>query len=147
MPYHPKQVAACENYEFIKSLLTPTVREQLHIVRASLLAVHSAFGIGYWDTTYRNLLDIEFHHQRLPCRRDLEVAPKLNGRELPTSPITPFLIGTDILVEIEALHEQISGRAIRTMQSHLKLTGARIGIIANFAKDRFEIRGVRPFKK
>jgi hypothetical protein len=33
------------------------------------------------------------------------------------------------------------------MQSHLKLTQARIGIVVNFGKDRFEIRGVAPLKK
>jgi hypothetical protein len=71
----------------------------------------------------------------------------MDGRELPASAITPRLIGSEILVEVEALHEEITARAIRTMQTHLKLTGARIGIIANFGKDRFEIRGVRPMKR
>jgi hypothetical protein len=33
------------------------------------------------------------------------------------------------------------------MQSHLELTQARIGIVVNFGKDRFEIRGVAPLKK
>jgi hypothetical protein len=40
-----------------------------------------------------------------------------------------LLIGSDILVEVQALHEQVTTRAIRTMQTHLKLTGARIGIV------------------
>ena len=65
---------------------------------------------------------------------------------LPPSPITPLWIGSEILVEVEALHEQITARALRTMQTHLKLTGTRLGIIVNFGKDRFEIRGVRPWK-
>lgn len=71
----------------------------------------------------------------------------LDGRELPASPITPLLIGSGILVEVEALRELVTARALRTMQTHLKLTGARIGIIVNFGKDRFEIRGVRPLRK
>jgi hypothetical protein len=40
VPYDPRQVAATEDYEFIKPLLTPSVREDLLIVRESLLAIH-----------------------------------------------------------------------------------------------------------
>ena len=147
IPYQSKQVTATEDYEFIKPLLTPSVREELVIVRESLLAIHREFGIGYWDTTYRSLVDIEVRHRGLACRRNLEVTATMEGRTLPTSPITPLLISAEILVEVEALHEQITARAIRTMQTHLKLTGARIGVIVNFGKDRFEIRGVRPLRR
>ena len=147
VPYDPRQVTATEDYEFIKPLLTPSVREDLLIVRESLLAIQGEFGIGYWDTTYRSLVDIEVRHRGLACRRNLEVTATMDGRELPASVITPLLIGSEILVEVEALHEEITARAIRTMQTHLKLTGARIGIIVNFGKDRFEIRGVRPMKR
>jgi GxxExxY protein len=146
VPYHPRQVAITEEYGFIKPFLTPSTREDLRVVRDSLLAVHREFGVGFWDTTYRNLADIEFRHRGLKCRRNLEVTPRLHGRELPSSPITPLLIGSDLLVEVESLHEEVTGRAIRTMQSHLELTQARIGIVVNFGKDRFEIRGVAPLK-
>ena len=57
------------------------------------------------------------------------------------------MVGNDILVEVEALQDEITARAIRTMQGHLKLTGARIGVVVNFGKRSFEIRGVRPKKK
>jgi GxxExxY protein len=40
VPYDPRQVTATEDYEFIKPLLTPSVREDLLIVRESLLAIH-----------------------------------------------------------------------------------------------------------
>ena len=112
-----------KDYEFIKPLLTPSLREELRVVRDSLLAIHREFGIGYWDTTYRNLVAIEVHHCGLDCRRNLQVTPTLDGRELSTSPISPLLVGSEILVEVEALHQEITARAIRTMQSHLKLTG------------------------
>ncbi len=147
VPYHPKQVTPDEDYAFIKPLLTPALREQLRVVRESLLVVCREFGIGYWDTTYRSLVHIELRHRGLECHGDLEVTPELDGTKLPSSPITPLQVASDVLVEVEALHEQITARAIRTMQSHLKLTGARIGIVVNFGKDRFEIRGVRPLKK
>ena len=147
VPYHPRQVAPMEDYEFIQPLMTPSLREELRVVRDSLLTIHRGFGIGYWDTTYRNLIAIEFQHCGLTCRRNPQVTPTLDGRELPTSPISPLLVGSEILVEVEALHEEVTARAVRTMQSHLKLTGARLGLVVHFGKDRFEIRGVRPLKK
>jgi GxxExxY protein len=147
VPYHPKQVTPDEDYEFIQPLLTPSLRDQLGVVRESLLAIHREFGIGYWDTTYRSLVDIELRYRGLECCRDLVITPKLDGKALPSSRITPLRAGSDILVEVEALQDHITARAIRTMQSHLKFTGARIGIVVNFGKDRFQIRGVRPLKK
>jgi GxxExxY protein len=147
VPYLPRQVAPMEDYEFIQPLLTPSLREELRVVRDSLLTIHRGFGIGYWDTTYRNLIAIEFQHCGLTCRRNLQVTPTLDGRELPTSPISPLLVGSEILVEVEALHDEVTARAIRTMQSHLKLTGARLGLVVHFGKDRFEIRGFQPLKK
>lgn len=147
LPYRPRQGPLREDYEFIKSVLTPSLREELRVVRDSLLAIHHEFGLGYWDTTYRNLVAIEVDHCGLDCRRNLQVTPTLDGRELPSSPISPLLVGSEILIEVEALHEEVTALAIRTMQSHLKLTGARLGLVANFGKDRFEIRGVRPLKK
>jgi len=147
VPYQPRRVEIVEGYAFIEPLLTPSVREELGVVRDSLLDLHREFGVGFWDTTYRNLADIEFRHRGLACRRNLEVTPRLHGRDLPSSPITPLKVGSNLLVEVEALHKEVTGRAIRTMQSHLELTRAQIGIVVNFGRDRFEIRGVAPLKR
>jgi GxxExxY protein len=146
VPFEPRNIAPDEDYRFIKPMLTPRLREELRVVRDALLAVHREFGIGYSDTTYRSLVDIETRYRGLTCQRELQVTPELNGQHLPISPITPLRIGQDILVEVEALHDHITARAVRTMQSHLKFTGAKIGVIVNFGKNSFDIRGVRPLK-
>ena len=147
IPYHPRQVAPMEDYEFIKPLLTPSLREESRVVRDSLLAIHREFGIGYWDTTYRNLVAIDFRHCGLDCRRNLQVTPTLDGHELPASPISPLWIGSDILVEVEALHEEVTARRDRHHAEPPETDGHQLGLVVNFGKDRFEIRGVRPLKK
>lgn len=147
IPYHSRKVIPDEDYELVRPLITPALKEPLRLIRHSLHAIQRSFGVGYWDSTYRSLAAIEFRYNGLDCTTNLEVVPRLGAKQLPSSHITPLQIGSDILVQVDALRERITARAIRTMQSHLKLTGARIGIVVNFGKDHFEIRGVRPLKK
>jgi hypothetical protein len=64
-------------------------------------------------------------------------------RKLPKSPIKPLLVDGRVCVQIGAIHDKITARAVRTMQTHLRLTGCQIGIIACFGKTKFMIRGVR----
>ncbi|MBP90150.1 MAG: hypothetical protein CMJ64_26155 [Planctomycetaceae bacterium] len=67
--------------------------------------------------------------------------------ELPFSPITPLLVEGKVLVEVEAVHDEINARAVRTMQTHLRMTSATLGLVVNFGKDRFQICGVCPLKR
>ena len=46
--------------------------------------------------------------------------------------------------EREAIYDDITTRAVRTMQTHLQLTDCSIGLVACFGKTHFLIRGVRP---
>ena len=96
-----------------------------YIVNGCIFEVHNEVGPGLREECYQN---------------------EIHGTKLPRSPITPIQVDSDFLVEVEALHETITARAIRTMQCHLKFTGARIGIVVNFGKTEFAVRGVRPAK-
>lgn len=145
LPYISHPVAPIEDYDWIREEITADLRPTLLDVRESLLNIQSTFGCGYCDTTYRDLVSLEFRHHGLTCQSIAIVRPTFHERHRPTSTITPMLINGLILVEIQAVHDDISATAVRTMQTHLRLSGCRVGLIVSFGKTRFSIRGVRPY--
>jgi len=143
IPYNPHSAEVIENYDFIRDTIGEKHRQTLRAIRQSLLELNEQIGMGYPDKTYRNLCVVEFRSRGLTCDGDIEVTPVFHERQLPYSLISPLLVDGVICVQIEAIHDGITARAIRTMQTHLRLTGCDIGIIASFGKSKFEIRGVR----
>ena len=141
--FHESPADPVENYDHIRGQMSDAVREKLVVVREVLLEVHSQFGLGYSDSTYRNLLAIGFRHRGLMCDAAVTAQPVFREHRLPTSPITPLAIDGGILVQIEAIHDGVTKRAIRTMQTHLTCMNAEVGVIASFGQSRFEVRGVR----
>lgn len=141
--FHEPISEPVENYESIRGQVSEAVRDQLIVVRDALLAVQTQFGLGYSDSTYRNLLMIGFRHRGLLCDSAVTAQPVFREYQLPTSPITPLAIEGRILVQVEAIHDGVSPRAIRTMQTHLECMNAEVGVIASFGQSRFEARGVR----
>lgn len=144
VPYTPVASQVEESYDFIKELITPELRPALVQVREGLLGIHHQFGAGYADTTYRKLVEIELRHRGLACLAEAVVTPTFHGLNLPASPISPLVVEGQILVEVQALRENVSATAIRTMQTHLRVSGCTFGLIAVFGKAHFIIRGVRP---
>lgn len=144
VPYEPREAEVDEDYDYIRDLIQDRHRPTLQNIRESLLEIIKRVGIGYAATTYRNLAVVEFRSRGLHCESEVAVTPMFRERRLPPSPIAPLMVERSVCVQIEAIYNDISARAVRTMQTHLRLTGCDLGIIACFGKTKFMIRGVRP---
>ena len=141
--FHEPKSELEENCDYVRGQMSDAVRDKLIVVREALLAIHAEFGVGYSDSTYRNLLAIGFRQRGLPCDSEVTAQPVFREHRLPTSLITPLAIDGGILVQIEAIHDGVTKRAIRTMQTHLECLNADVGVIASFGQSRFEVRAVR----
>jgi hypothetical protein len=98
------------------------------------------------DLLILDRLALELKHQPegfAPANFTQLLNPTFRDRKLPKSPIKPLLVDRRVCVQIEAIHDKITARAVRTMQTHLRLTGCDIGIIACFGKTKLMICGVR----
>ncbi|MBC8872881.1 MAG: GxxExxY protein [Planctomycetes bacterium] len=143
VPCEPRECETEEDYDYIRDQICDEHRPILQAVRKSLLEINQRIGIGYAATTYRNLAIVEFRAHGLKCESDIEVTPVFRERRLPTSRISPLVVEGRICVQIEAIYDEITARAIRTMQTHLRMTGGDLGLVACFGKTKFLIRGVR----
>ena len=141
--FHEVPSKAEEDYSFIRGRMSEAVREKLIVVREVILAVQTEFGLGYSDATYRQLLAFGFRHRGLLCDSAVIAQPDFREHRLPTSPITPLSVDGQILVQVEAIHDGVSTRTVRTMQTHLACINAEVGVVASFGQSRFEVRGVR----
>ncbi len=114
--YEPRHPPVEEDYDYIRDRIQPNHKPLLRTIRDSLVHLNDEIGLGYTTKTYRNMMIVELQHRGLAC---------------------------DAKVEVEALYDEVSARAVRTMQTHLRMTGSDVGLVAGFGKSRFMIRGVR----
>lgn len=142
VPYNSRVAEVEEDYDSIHTVIRDRHRDTLRRIRESLLEINFQVGIGYAANTYRNLSFVEFQSRDLLCEEYTEVIPVFRERRLPRSVITPLLVDRRVCVQIEAIYDEVSARAIRTMQTHLRLTGCDMGIVACFGKTKFMLRGV-----
>lgn len=144
IPHQPPPPEFDENYDHITDLILPDHKPTLRSIREGLQEIYRTVGLGYTATTYRNVALAEFRARQLPVLEDVIVEPVFHERRLPHSPISPFIINRSVCVQVDAIHDVVSKRLIRTMQTHLRLTGMPLGIVASFGSHRLSIRGVRP---
>jgi GxxExxY protein len=143
VPDDPRTAEPDEHYEHITDVIRDGHRPVLQAIRTGLLTINRVLGLGYPDTIYRNLAIVEFRALGLRPSADVVVTPEFRDRMLPSSAITPLVVDRLVCVEVQAIHDEISARAVRTMQTHLRLTGCDVGVIASFGRTRFRIAGVR----
>lgn len=141
--FHEPPLVEVEDFESVRGEMAPDVRDKLIVIREIILRIHREFGLGYSDGTYRKLIETGIRRQGLSCDSEVIAEPRFRERRLPYSPIAPLLIDKSILVQVEAIHDGISLRAIRTMQTHLSCMNASVGVLASFGQSHFELRGVR----
>jgi len=75
---------------------------------------------------------------------EVVVAPTFQGEAISESPITSVLVEQQVLIEVSAIYNEISAADRRIVQTYLKLTGAKLGLIGCFSRSALVIRGVVP---
>ncbi len=133
-----------ENHDHIASLIQSERKPTLRAIRDGLFEVFQAIGLGYTATTYQKIALVEFRWRQLSVATELVVEPIFKERRLPHSPISPFIVDGMVCVQVDAINDDVSARLIRTMQTHLRLTGMPLGIVASFGRHQLTIKGVRP---
>ncbi len=144
IPFQPPEAAVEEDYDHIADFIPESLKPVLRSIREGLLRLHQDVGLGYTATTYHSLAQVEWQGSGLACESEPRVEPLFRERRLPESRISPIIVDHKVCVQVEAVADDISARAIRTMQTHLRLTKCAIGLVACFGKTRMLIRGVRP---
>lgn len=107
-----------------------------------LFAVHNALGSSYAEKHYQTALDKAFYAEGIPFTPQAPIPLFYrNSKEVIGYFKADFLIANTIILEIKTV-KQITREHCRQLIRYLKQTGYRLGIIANFKKQRLETRRI-----
>ncbi len=142
IPFTEKERIIRENYDYIIDCLTAQDREILARLRDAILHVFEIHGLGYSDVTYRQILERELDFREIKHQKRTPIEVNYDGEIISVFKMKPLLIENRIICDIKALHEKIDFYDIAKTQSYLRALNLKVGVIINFGKNDFEIRGV-----
>lgn len=132
-----------ESYDLIKPYFTETDRAHLRQVRAVILAIGRQYGLGYPETVYRRIIELEFRHQGLNCSGDVMVPVQWQGTVLREDKIDHLLVEGRYLASIRALIDFPSRLEFARTRNYLQHLGLQFGLVVNFGKRQLQIYGVK----
>jgi GxxExxY protein len=132
-----------ESYDLVKSYFTEKDRDCLRQVRTVILAIGRQYGLGYPETMYRRIVELELRHQGLACSEDVIVPVQWQGAILRGDKIDHLLVEGRYLVSIRALLEFPSRLEFAQTKNYLQHLGLQFGLVVNFGKRQLQIYGVK----
>lgn len=139
------ELSISEKYDDIQSHLGEEDRIILRQIRHHILTIGQEYGLGYPETIYRKLIEIETAYHGLDCVGDVEITPVWAGCELPRNAIQHLQVGGKYLVCIRAFAERPSSYDFIATKNYLKLLGLEFGFVVNFGRKELQIFGVNAF--
>lgn len=96
--------------------------------------IHRKFGPGLFESVYKKLFDYEFKKLNVPYARQVEVPLIHDDLKIETAFIADFIIADTIILEFKSV-EALAKVHYKQVQTYLKLTKLRLGLLINFNND------------
>jgi len=111
--------------------LNPEVEELGKQVVDAIFTVHSTLGPGLLESVYQQCLEHEIVSRDLEVGRHVYLPIRYRDLEIPNAFQMDLLVEKTIIIEVKAVEEL---QRVHTAQllNYLKLSGLRLGFIANF---------------
>jgi GxxExxY protein len=111
------------------------------IIGASI-TVHKELGPGFIESVYEEALAVEFDHQGLYYERQKTVGIQYRNKPVGEHRLD-FLVEKTVVVELKAVL-QLEKIFFVITRSYLKATGAKVGLLLNFAAMPLTVKRVSP---
>ena len=141
--YTKKRKKLSENYDYIRELINEDERIVLARLREAIFYIFEIHGLGYGESVYYRLLEMELDYRKINYQRRLSIPVNFDDEKISEFKMKPFLVENRIICDIKALLDEIDFYDIARIQSYLRALNLKIGIIVSFGKNELEIRGVR----
>ena len=117
------------------------LKEESFKIIGLCMEVHRQLGMGFKERVYKDALEVELKKVQIPFLREKEFKIEYKGIILHCSYFADFVIFNSVILEIKAT-DFITDNFIAQTINYLKLSGIKLGIIANFGKTSFEFKRV-----
>ena len=105
------------------------------------MEVHRELGMGFKEIIYKDALEIEFKSNGIRFQREQPYRIEYKGKLLPRKYFADFVVYDSIILEVKAVSVIINPFVYQTI-NYLKVSGIRLGIIANFGERSFTYKRV-----
>lgn len=138
-----KEKNIIEDYEYIRDLVNPNIRQSLMELRNVLLSIFEMHGLSYRAIVYEKILHEELSFREMKFTPK-PIIPVKNGEQfLKKYKIKWPIINNQFLCGITSFREDVQ-LDIFKVQTYLKALDLPIGLLVHFGKKQLEIYGVRP---
>ena len=117
------------------------LKEESYKIVGACLEVHTQLGMGFKEIVYKDALEIEFESNSIPFSREKQYKIEYKGKTLRHKFNADFIVFDQIVLEVKASSNIVNPFVAQTI-NYLKVSGLRLGIIANFGETSFTYKPV-----
>ena len=110
-----------------------TENEISKIILDSAIAVHRELGPGLLESVYEIVMAYELQQRGVAVRRQVPVAIRYKQMIFEEAFRSDLLVEEKVIVELKSV-EQISEAHKKQVQTYLRLTGCKLGLLLNFGE-------------
>lgn len=107
------------------------LEELPHTVIRACLQVHALLGPGLTALAYEDCLAVELRHLEIPYKRKVPLVFNYRGQAITSGTLLDYIIDEAVIVRVVAV-EHVSELDRKSMETWLKLSGLKTGLIVNF---------------
>lgn len=115
-------------------------RDLSYKIMKAIFEVHNCLGPGFSENVYEKALIEEFKRQGISFSSQILIKIKYNQKTIGVHKLD-FLIENKIVLEIKAQSDLMPVHMAQ-IKSYLKSGGFKLGILANFGKERIEFKRI-----
>jgi GxxExxY protein len=105
------------------------------------MEVHKQLGKGFKEIIYKDALEIELQAHCIPFTREKAYTVEYKGIVLPRRYLADFIVYDSIILEVKATPFIVESFFKQTL-NYLKVSGLKLGIIANFGQQSLTYKRV-----
>ncbi|MGH7808825.1 MAG: GxxExxY protein [Candidatus Binatia bacterium] len=110
-----------------------TENEISKIILDAAIAVHKELGPGLLESVYEIVLTYELQQRGLPVNRQVPIAIRYKDMTFDEAFRADVVVDNKVIVELKSV-EQISEAHKKQVQTYLRLTGCKLGLLLNFGE-------------
>jgi len=110
-----------------------TENEISRIILDSAIAIHKELGPGLLESVYEIVLAYELQQRGLRVRRQVPVTIRYKEMVFEEAFRSDVVVEEKVIVELKSV-EQVSEAHKKQVQTYLRLTGCKLGLLLNFGE-------------
>lgn len=116
-------------------------KDESYSIIGCCIEVYNVLGRGFLEVVYKDALEIEFQMNNIPYTREKIFEIEYKGRILPRMYQADFILYDKIVLEVKH-YKILSNDNLAQTLNYLKVSGLKLGILANFGESSFNSKHV-----